>query len=232
MSAGVVLAWATEALEKGIVTNKETTDIELKWGDYRSYMKAVSNIVDQPNDFFKALAKGVHYAASRYGGKDFALAFGKNEMPGYHTGPASHIGVLIGARHSHLDNAGYSIDQKKLMTEKMKPEELVKTLVEEERWRQVLSSLVVCFFARGIYTKERVRKCLELTGLGLTQEDLVRIGKDIHRQKYMYKFREGFSFNNLEIPKRITETPAPVPQIDEQYINEAIKSCESIIMDE
>ena len=56
----------------------------------------------------------------------------------------------IGARHSHLDNGGYGIDQKTLVNQKMKPEELVDTLLEEERWRQVLSSLVVCFFARGI----------------------------------------------------------------------------------
>ena len=33
-------------------------------------------------------------------------------MPGYHTGPACHLGYLTGARHSHLDSAGYSLDQK------------------------------------------------------------------------------------------------------------------------
>jgi len=42
----------------------------------------------------------------------FALAFGGNEMPGYHTGPACHLTCLTGARHRHLDSAGYSLDQK------------------------------------------------------------------------------------------------------------------------
>lgn len=229
MSTGVVLAWATEAQEKGLVTDKETMGIRLNWGDYRSYMKAVKNIVEQPNDFFRALAKGVYHAASRYGGKDFALAFGKNEMSGYHTGPAAHAGVLIGARHSHLDNAGYSIDQKKLMKGEMKPEELAEALIEEERWRQILSSLVVCFFARGIYTKDTVLKCLELAGFPLTGEDLTRMGKEIHREKYGYKFREGFSCKNLEIPKRITETPSPVSQISGRYIEDTIKSFERLL---
>jgi aldehyde:ferredoxin oxidoreductase len=232
MSTGVILAWSTEALEKEIIGDKETMGLKLNWGDYKSYIKAVKYIVEQPNDFFHALSKGVDYAASQYGGKDFALAFGKNEMPGYHTGPAAHAGVLIGARHSHLDNAGYSIDQKKLMKGKMEPEELAQALIAEEQWRQILSGLVVCFFARGIYTKERVLKCLGLVGFNLNEQDLTRIGKEIYSNKFRYKFREGFSFSHLAIPKRITETPSPVSQIDEQYIKKTIKSCESIIMKE
>jgi hypothetical protein len=32
-------------------------------------------------------------------------------MPGYHTRPEAYMGFLIGSRHSHLDCAGYSVDQ-------------------------------------------------------------------------------------------------------------------------
>jgi aldehyde:ferredoxin oxidoreductase len=85
--------------------------------------------VEQPNHFYRALAQGVERAASLYGGRDFALAFGGNEMPGYHTGPAAHLGVLIGARHSHLDNAGYSLDQKVLAKNLVSPRELAETLL-------------------------------------------------------------------------------------------------------
>jgi aldehyde:ferredoxin oxidoreductase len=74
--------------------------------------KPPQRIVSQPNDFYRALARGAEHAASIYGGLDFALAFGGNEMPGYHTGPGCHLGYLTGARHSHLDSAGYSLDQK------------------------------------------------------------------------------------------------------------------------
>ena len=31
-------------------------------------------------------------------------------------------------------------------------------LVKEERWRQVLTSLVICLFARGVYTEDVVLK--------------------------------------------------------------------------
>ncbi len=87
------------------------------------------------------LRRGVDHAASIYGGEDFALAFGGNEMAGYHTGPASHLTHLLGARQSHLDSAGYALDQKDMVTGKpSSPETLIDKLLEEERWRQVLSS--------------------------------------------------------------------------------------------
>jgi len=139
ISTGVVLAWATEAQERGIVSEKETMGVKLSWGDYAAYIDAVELIVEQPNKLYQALGHGVDHAASVYGGDEFALAFGRNEMPGYHTGSAAHIGVLIGARHSHLDNAGYSIDQKLIAKKQLSPEELAEALLAEERWRQVLS---------------------------------------------------------------------------------------------
>jgi aldehyde:ferredoxin oxidoreductase len=163
------LAWATEALERGLITDSETNRIKLKWGDYLAYIEAVKLIVDQPNDFYKALARGVDHAASLYGGQEFALAFGGNEMPGYHTGYAAHIGFQVGTRHSHLDNAGYSIDQK---FKKLSQADLAEALLNEERWRQVLSSLVICFFARNIYQPEIVSKALQSAGQEFSVDDL------------------------------------------------------------
>jgi len=226
MSAGVILAWATEAQEKGIISDTETMGIKLEWGNYAAYIDAVRLIIEQPNDFYKALARGVLHAASIYGGEDYALAFGGNEMPGYHTGPGAHIGALIGARHSHLDNAGYSVDQKVLSEKQISPEELVGILLAEERWRQTLSSLVICFFARGIYQPDTICKSLHSAGFDLTPEDLYRIGEEIHREKYRFKIREGFSLENPRLPGRIFETESPVGKLDEEFIRKAIRICQ------
>jgi aldehyde:ferredoxin oxidoreductase len=209
ISTGVVLAWATEAQERGIVSEKDTMGVKLSCGDYIAYIDAVRLIVEQPNDLYQALGHGIDHAASVYGGEEFALAFGKNEMPGYHTGPAAHIGILIGARHSHLDNAGYSLDQKGLVKRQLRPEELAEALLAEERWRQVLSSLVICFFARGIYIPDLVSRALHLAGFELTPKDLYKFGGEILREKYRFKYREGFSPDNIRLPKRILETPPP-----------------------
>ena len=232
MSLGVILAWATEARERGLISEKETGGVKLEWGNVGEYIKAGGNIVSQPNDFYRALARGVEYAASIYGGEDFALSFGGNEMPGYHTGPGAHLGVLIGARHSHLDNGGYGVDQKTLINRKMKPEELIDTLLEEERWRQVLSSLVVCFFARGIYSPELVTRLLGVAGFDLSTDDLQRIGREIHNEKYRFKIREGFAVDSVRIPERIFETPSPINWMNESYIKDALEYARKTILKE
>ncbi|MBN2239619.1 MAG: aldehyde ferredoxin oxidoreductase family protein [Dehalococcoidales bacterium] len=228
MSTGVVLAWATEALQKDIISRKETMGLELEWGNYETYREAVIRIVEQPNDFYRALADGVQTASSEYGGKEFALSFGGNEMPGYHTGPAAHIGVLAGMRHSHLDNAGYSVDQKTIGSGNMAPGDLANALVKEESWRQVLSSLVVCFFARGIYGPDIVSRTLRLAGLDLSEEEITGIGREVYLSKYRFKVREGFSLTGQDIPERIFQTPASTGMLDKQYILDTLESLEKL----
>ncbi len=222
MTTGVVLAWATEAQEKGLISEEDTMGIKLSWGDYPSYISFVDLIVNAPNDFFKAVARGVEYASDIYGGKDFALAFGGNEMPGYHTGPGAHIGFLMGSRHSHLDCAGYSLDQKVLVKERLSPCEIAKRLLDEERWRQILSSLAICFFARGIYKPNVVCRALSLVGFEFSEDDLRRIGAEIHKAKYRFKIDNGFSLKTIRIPKRILETSSPIGMLDERAIREAL----------
>jgi len=227
MSTGVCLAWATEALNRGVITLKEVL-VKLEWGNAESYMVAAQNIVEQPNEFYQALARGVAEAARRYGGEEFALSFGGNEMPGYHTGYAAAVGYLIGSRHSHLDTAGYSLDQK--LKETPPPEELVKKLVEEESWRQVLSSLVVCFFARGIYTPERTSKALKTLGYDYSEDLLQKLGREIYREKQALKLALGFNPASLKPPKRILETPTPRGELDERYLDKAIQQYKNLLM--
>ena len=227
MSTGVALAWATEAYKRGLLT-KEQVIVELEWGLSESYIQAVNYIVEQPNQFYKDLAQGTYYASQKYGGKEFALTFGKNEMPGYHTGPAAHIGYLIGARHSHLDNAGYSYDQKHLGKE-MNPKQVTRDLVREESWRQILNSLVICLFARKVYDKETVAKAFEPIGKSYVIEELERLGEEIYYEKYGLKVSLGFNVKELEAPERIFEKPTPFGTIKKEFIEEALREFESLL---
>lgn len=230
MSAGAALAWATEALERGLVSTAETDGVPLAWGDSPAYIQAVERIVTQPNEFYATLARGLARAAARYGGEDYALVIGGNEMPGYHTGPATHAGVFMGARHSHLDNGGYATDQKAFQGNKRPTAaELAKTLVDEERWRQVLSSLVICFFARNLYDRETTRKALALAGFDLGDAQLDALGADIHAEKYRFKSREGFALDAVRIPKRILETPSALGVVEEGYLRETLDHARRLI---
>ncbi len=228
MSTGVVLAWATEAYSRGLIAKEDLAGVELRWGDYEAYIQAVRNIVEQPTELYRAMARGVAYAAEKYGGKDFALAFGGNEMAGYHTGPAAYLNYAFGARHSHLDSAGYSLDQKTI-GKTPQAEELPQRLVEEESWRQVLTSLVICLFAREVYKPDIVSSALKAVGLELGPEDLVKLGRRILAEKYRLKLELGFKPEEVSFPKRIFETPTPHGKLDPEYMEGARKAYAELV---
>ena len=222
ISTGVVLAWATEALDRGLVTLQETLGVSLRWNDVPSYLKAIENIVRMENEFYAALAQGVVFASERYGGGEFAMALGKNEVPGYHTGPASVVGLTVGVRHSHLDNAGYSIDQRALK-KSLTPEEMVDAIIREDDSRGVYNSLVGCLFARGVYTPKNILEALGSVGIEKTEGELEELGRRIFDEKYRFKRREGFDLAEARIPRRFYETVSAVGMIDPETIEEMMR---------
>ncbi|MCS7119827.1 MAG: aldehyde ferredoxin oxidoreductase N-terminal domain-containing protein [Nitrososphaerota archaeon] len=224
ISTGAVLAWCTEALEKGIISENETI-IPLRWGDWKNYIKAIQYISEQANDFYKTAAKGVQALASKYGGRDFAVSFNNVEPAGYHTGPLFISSLIIGFRHSHLDSGAYSMDQKIIMSGGKLPStsEAARIIREEEAWRQVLNSLVICLFARGLYGKENVVKALNSLDYNLSEDDLTRLAWKIYTTKNKQKIEEGFDPLGIKVPKRLLETPTPLGSINEQYIREVVE---------
>lgn len=222
MSAGVVLSWATEALEKGLITPADTLNVPLKWDNVEAYAKALENIVKAPNEFYSALANGVDYAAARYGGSEFAMALGKNEVSGYHTGPASIVGQLVGVRHSHLDNAGYSIDQK-AAKKPMDPEMMVDEIIKEDNSRGVFNSLVGCLFARGVYTEDNIIDALGAVGITKSKDDLQDLGRRIFEEKYKFKVLEGFDLAHAHIPRRFYETVSALGTVKPETVDEMLR---------
>jgi aldehyde:ferredoxin oxidoreductase len=222
MSAGVVLSWATEALENGLITSKETLDVPLQWNGVDGYTRALENIVKAPNEFYGALARGVDYAAKKYGGLDYAMALGGNEVSGYHTGPASIVGQLVGVRHSHLDNAGYAVDQK-AVKKPMEIEMMVDELIKEDNSRGVFNSLVGCLFARGVYTEENIIDSLGTVGIWKTKEDLMELGKRIFEEKYKFKVQEGFDLSKVRVPRRFYETVSAAGLVTPETVEEMLR---------
>jgi aldehyde:ferredoxin oxidoreductase len=221
MSSGVVLGWATEAYERHLITPRETLGIPLQWNNVEGYLKALENIVKAPNEFFDALGKGVDFASSRYGGSEFAMALGGNEVSGYHTGQGSLVGQLVGVRHSHLDNAGYSVDLK-AAKKQMSPEEMVDAIIKEDNNRGVFNSLVGCLFARGVYTEDNIIEALGAVGIEKSKDDLQALGKKIFEEKYRFKVGEGFDLSSARIPNRFYETVSTLGMISPETVKEMI----------
>ncbi|MEM2897619.1 MAG: aldehyde ferredoxin oxidoreductase C-terminal domain-containing protein, partial [Candidatus Bathyarchaeia archaeon] len=217
MMTGTVLAWATEAFDEGKTSLEDTLSIRLEWGNVDSYIKTIDRIAEPKNAFYSKLAQGVVPAAEVYGGREYAIALGKNGLAGYITGYASILGTLVGARHSHLSNAGYSVDQK-MLGRQIEVDEVVNELIKEEDWRCVLTSLVACLFSRGIYNEDIVLKALRLVGIDKTSNELMKLGKEIFHNLYKFKLREGFDLNREYIPKRFFEVETPYGKLDEKLL--------------
>jgi len=103
-------------------------------------------------------------------------------------------------------------------------------LMKDEQSRQILSSLVVCFFARGVYTPQIIVEALKMAGFEFTEDKLNQLGVKILSEKYKFKFREGFNPEKLRIPKRIMDTVSPVGNLDEKFIRDTIKSYMSKVL--
>jgi len=222
MSAGVVLSWATEALEKGLITDKETMGLPLQWNSVDGYTKALEFISRAPNEFYSALGRGAEYAAKKYGGLEYAMTLGGNEVSGYHTGPASIVGQLVGVRHSHLDNAGYGIDQKSIK-KPMDPEMMVDEMIKEDNSRGVFNSLVACLFARGVYSEENIIDSLGAVGIVKSRDELQELGKRIFEEKYKFKTQEGFDLSAPRIPRRFYETVSASGMVTAETVQEMLR---------
>ncbi len=213
MSAGVALAWATEALEKGVVTEKETL-LPLKFGHHQAYEEAVRHLAFGVNDFYRLLGQGTLKAAAHYGGTDFACVLGQ-EMAGYATGEVYFASQALGLRHSHLDTAGYAYDQKH---EDKNVGKAVDFLMVDEASRAFLTSMVACLFARGVYTEELLAECLKVVGYGALADTIDAVSRHIQKLRWQARIATGFDPTSVSIPKRFTEVTTWKGKVDGEFL--------------
>lgn len=223
ISTGVVLAYATELFKTGMIGEKETEGIRLEWDNADGYIQAIRAIANRKGEFFRTLGDISNGVIAKYGGGDIFTAIAGNEIAGYHTGLANVLGHAIGLRHSHLDNAGYSIDQKILKGQDLSPEEIIDKLLEEEKFRQIFTSLVGCLFSRSVYDLDLITECLNVIGIEKDQEELKRIGERIYTIKNDWRRESGFDPSKLELPARFIETETPNGRLDQEEFKKGIK---------
>jgi aldehyde:ferredoxin oxidoreductase len=219
MSAGVALAWATEAFEKGLLSEKETL-IPLKFGDAGAYAQAVKHLGAGTNDFYRVLGQGTLKAAEKYGGADFACVLGQ-EMGGYATGEVFFISQALGFRHSHLDTGGYSYDQKQQGKDAA---HAVEFLVQDEKARVLLTSMVSCLFAREVYQEAVLADCLSAVGYRNLAENLDSVARRVQKMRWQLRLKTGFDPDSVKIPERFKQVVTWKGPLDTNYLDSLQKN--------
>jgi aldehyde:ferredoxin oxidoreductase len=214
MSAGVALAWATEATERGLIGAKETV-ARLRFGDAQAYQQAVDHLGSGSSDFYRLLGQGTLRAAAEYGGGDFACVLGQ-EMAGYATGELFFAAQTLGFRHSHLDTGAYSYDQKNSDQNITKA---VDFLMDDEPGRVFLTSMVGCLFARSVYTEAELAECLAIVGFPDLAGAIPATAENIRRLRWKVRAATGFAPENFTIPKRFYQVKTWKGPIDGSYLN-------------
>lgn len=218
ISAGVALAWAVEATQKGLVSEKET-EVKLTFGDAAAFKRAMWLLGHKANDFYALLGQGTLAAAKQYGGEEFACVLGQ-EMAGYATGETYFASQTVAFRHSHLDTGAYSYDQKH---KEKDVDAVVRFLVDDERERVLLTSLVACLFARGVYNPEVIAAALDCLGHADLAGSLDDASETVRRARWRLKLQTGYDPRETHIPKRFSEITTWKGPVDAAYM-EALRA--------
>jgi aldehyde:ferredoxin oxidoreductase len=212
MSAGSIIAFSMECYEHGIITKKETGDVELVWGNHEAVVDMVRKIALKEG-FGEVLAEGVRGAAKRLGkaAERIAVHVKGLEPPGF-----DPRGVMGGALSfavadrggCHLPGSLYTLEVKGLL-DPHSIEGKAKLLKELEERFAVCDSLILCrFVSRDIYTWERLEALVPiLTGLKIEKEELKRMGERIVMLTRAFNVRNGISRKDDAWPERFFEEP-------------------------
>ena len=220
ISCGTALAWATEAMERGVIEPEQFGGLDLRWGDAGRYAQAIAAIVAGDTEVGLWLGHGEVAAARHFGGADYVAAVGGQGISGYWTGYAHVLGHLLGARHSHLDNAGYAIDQK---LDPYTDEAIIDRIIADEAERIVQTSTAICLFARGVYDLETISQALGSVGIERGADELRAMGQRIYWERVRLRERLGFQARLEDVPGRFYETPTPRGQLEPERIGRMLE---------
>jgi len=218
ISAGVTVAWAMEAVERGLLTKKDLDGIDLKFGDGDAMLAVLDKMGKREGKTGALLADGVKAACERLGkGASFAMHIKGMELPAYDIRASKGVALAFAVAFrggDHLTAGVYGLEYGgswwKLTADRhsLRGKGFEVKLVED--LMAVYDTLGVCKFTRHIYFLEGLPEMVAAqTGLDLTAAELLSIGERTCNLARAFNVREGFSRKHDHLPPRVMELPIP-----------------------
>jgi aldehyde:ferredoxin oxidoreductase len=216
ISCGGAIAFAMEAYEKGLITKKETGELELQWGRGDVLVKMVEKI-GKREGLGQLLGEGVRIAAEKIGKNavEYALHVKGQELPAhdprcFNAGSVSYATGNRGA--CHLSGFSHVFERVLAMPEigidKPLPRLEVKGKGEAAAKTQnvmgLFDSLKVCKFAMfgGLKLTPMMSWYTMVTGIPMDMPEFLKTGERIFNLKRLYNVRCGISRKDDTLPAR------------------------------
>jgi len=219
ISAGVTVAWAMEAAERGLLSPEDLDGIDLKFGDEDAFLEVLSRMGRREGKAGELLADGSKAASERLGaGAEFAIHIKGMELPAYDIRGAKGVALAFavsfrGGDHLTAGNYGTEFGGSWWKFEAVDRHSTVNKGFEvkfHEDLMALYDVLGICKFSRHMFFLEGLPELVAAqTGLSLSSGELLTVGERVYNLARAFNVREGFSRTNDHLPKRVMEEPIP-----------------------
>ena len=211
-NVSVVIAWAFECYEKGLLTKEDTDGLELTWGNHDAVLALINKIAYREG-IGDLLADGVKAASDRLGkgSEEFALHIkGQDSVDGVRISKGWGFGVVTSpAAGRHLRGATHSFTPEEFLSYEGVP----KSVKMQEQFKAIVDMTGTCLYNNGLlsweskYSPDAVKYISELasslTGMDLSVDNFLRIGRRVHNlEKAFNVLHGGFTRKDDHPPKR------------------------------
>jgi len=216
ISAGVIISFAMDCYEHGILTKKDTDGLDLRFGNHEALLEMVRKIGIREG-LGDLLAEGVKRAAEKIGkgAEKYANHIKGVEMTGYDIRglKTAALGYAVSFRGAdHNRHGSYAPDVKGTVNRFMAEKGRGKLVKDIEDLYTIIDSLIVCKFSRGTYYedfKDLANYYTLTTGIEMTPEELKITGERINNIGRLYNIREGFTRKDDHLPWKVMNVPIP-----------------------
>ena len=230
ISTGVIVGFAMDCYENGILTKKDTDGLDLRFGNAEALVEAVKRMGSRKGWLGDVLAEGTMRAAEKIGkgAVKYANHIKGLELPGYalRTLKTAALGFSVSFRGAcHLRSGAYSPDVKGKVDRFKIEKGRGKLVMDGEDLYNVVDSLILCKFSRGVFYEgidEMAKYYTLATGIDMTPEELIQAGERINNLARVINIREGKGTREYDnLPPKIMSVPVPDEGIAKgAYVNQ------------
>jgi aldehyde:ferredoxin oxidoreductase len=220
ISAGLTIAWAMEAYERGLLSREDLDGIDLRFGNADAALVTLRRMAYREGKLGELLADGVKAASERLGknSNKFAIHVKGLELPAYDVRGLKGVGLsfAVSVRGAdHLNAVCYSTELKGTWwkfsgIDRFSSRNKGFMVKIHEDIMTLYDALGICKFSRGFFYVEELPPVIEAaTGLKLKVSELFTVGERIYNLERAYNAREGFSRKDDRLPHRVLWEPIP-----------------------